>query len=265
LLDNPAYRKKHTAFELNYDYSVKPDNRESVLLVGNSHAEDLLKAMSFSYLAELYRLNLTSPEVRTRDINYEVSCLHAYLTRGSTRCKQEGFPEEEYGPNLVHQYKDADVIVLASRWEYSDLDIVPDLIGRITSDGKKVIVVSNTPESAVLGEKRLNRLDAFMFEQRRLPSDEELFELEKQFYDDYIMAKSDINNQLRDIVTSFDSPKVEYADRADFMCDRRDRRCFLFFKKSLAKTLWDYGHTTTEGARELARKINASRWLSEEL
>jgi hypothetical protein len=258
LLDNGAYRKAHRIFEINHDYSVQQNGQKNLLVVGDSHAEDLFKAMSFSYLSKRYNLNLTSPKKRTEDINYQVRCLYEFLADGSTVCQKQ-----EYAPNLAHQYKSADVIMLASTWDDpGDLDVLPNLLVELSKDAKEVIVVSSTPESKTFGEKRLNRFDAFLFINKRLPVSKELRDLEESFYQDYL-AFGPINDKLKTAVSKFSSSSVHFADRSDFMCDKVSRRCHLYFEDSGAKVLWDYGHTTTEGARELAKSIDKIGWLSD--
>jgi len=37
----------------------------------------------------------------------------------------------------------------------------------------------------------------------------------------------------------------------------------MYFSSDKAKVLWDYGHTTTDGARVLGRLITERQWLSD--
>lgn len=258
LLDNGQFRKEHAAYEMAQDYAVTQDNRKGLLIVGNSHGEDMLKAMRFSYLNDKYRINLTSPERRDRDHNYQIYCLYEFVSDGLTVCE-----DKEYAPNLQRQYDTSQVIVLATRWvKQEDFDALPDLLDRLVADGKEVIVVSNTPESKTVGEQRLNHLDAFLFRKRQLPSPQQLEHLEQLFHQDYIAGQSKVNAFLQQAVAGATSSQVRYADRADFMCNKIEQRCFLFFEDTGQKVLWDYGHTTEEGARNLARMIDEIRWLS---
>jgi len=235
LLDNGKYKAESVAFELERDYQVKKDERPSILVVGNSHAEDLYKVLSFS-------------------------------EEGTTRCKQSKKTATfEYGPNINAQYQDADIVVLASAWYEPDLEMLPKLINKLIADNKQIVVVSNTPQSEVFGEKKLNRLDRFLFENKRVPNDAELIELEQEFYSDYVQALGQINDSLKNIVEQASSPLVTYADRAEYMCEGEAKRCSLYFVDVQTKVLYDYGHVTTAGARELAKRINAKQWLSKQL
>ncbi len=266
LLDNGKYKAESVAFELERDYQVKKDERPSILVVGNSHAEDLYKVLSFSELNNSYRLNLSSPKLRSEELNYQVRCLYDFLSEGTTRCKQSKKTATfEYGPNINAQYQDADIVVLASAWYEPDLEMLPKLINKLIADNKQIVVVSNTPQSEVFGEKKLNRLDRFLFENKRVPNDAELIELEQEFYSDYVQALGQINDSLKNIVEQASSPLVTYADRAEYMCEGEAKRCSLYFVDVQTKVLYDYGHVTTAGARELAKRINAKQWLSKQL
>jgi peptidoglycan/LPS O-acetylase OafA/YrhL len=258
LIDRGVYRKEQRSFEIDYDYSVKTNEKKSLLVVGDSHAEDLFKAMSFSYLNEQFNLYMASPLKRDDDINYEIVCLYNYLVDVDTVCRNR-----EYAPNIVQQYESSDVIVLGGSWDDDiDLQVLPDLLTRLIADDKEVIVVSHTPESKTFGIRGLNRFDAFLFENRRLPTSVELRELEHRFYDDYLKLAS-LNKKLMSSVSEASSRLVNFADRSEYMCDKAVKKCSLYFERTGAKVLWDYGHITTAGAGKLAKKIDEINWLSE--
>ncbi|MEL0244022.1 MAG: acyltransferase family protein, partial [Gammaproteobacteria bacterium] len=142
LLDNGAFREEHKAFELNYDYSVLSNSKPNILIVGNSHAEDLLKALTFSDVANGYNINLTSPIKRVKDVNYQVRCLWDYLKNNDTTCTQGASQGAvEYGPNISKQYSSADIVMLASQWYTTDTETLSLSIPKMLDDGKKVIVV----------------------------------------------------------------------------------------------------------------------------
>jgi peptidoglycan/LPS O-acetylase OafA/YrhL len=266
LLDNAAFRNESVTFEVNYDYSVKNNGKNNLLVVGNSHAEDLLKALSFSYLKDSFNLNLVSPKKRSKDVNYQVRCLLVFLDKKDTSCTQTA-PQGavEYGPNIIEQYATADIILLASRWGQRDIDSVPNIIRKALKDGKKIIVVSNTPQSETFGEKKYNRFDKFLIENKRMEllTISQLNGLEFQFYADYLKKQKSINKKLKAIVDSFSDDRVVYKERSDYMCDSSEQRCYLYFPKDKAKVLYDDVHTTIDGARVLGRLITERRWLAD--
>ena len=76
-------------------------------------------------------------------------------------------------------------------------------------------------------------------------------------------GQSKVNQQLLTIVESFFSSNVVFKDRSDFMCDKDKKRCHMYFPQDKIKVFWDYGHTTTDGARVLGRLITEKQWLSD--
>lgn len=265
LLDKNAFRAEAHKFEFGFDYSVKTNNKKNVLIVGNSHAEDLLKALSFSYLNEEFNLNLVSPKKRTKDINYQIRCFLAFLEKEDTTCTQNSVQGTvEYGPNIKHQFSTADYIILASRWnDKMDVAALPLLIETLLSHGKKIVVVSNTPESKIFGERKLNRFDRFIFESKQLPSVPQLKQMEAEFYLDYLERQSTINENISSMVDKISDPRVVFAYRSDYMCDFEKQRCYLYLPNNNAKVLRDYGHITTDGARKLGQIINERNWLAD--
>jgi len=153
--------------------------------------------------------------------------------------------------------------MLGSAWKPEDIESLSLSIRKMLDDGKKVIVVGNTPQSKTFGEQGLNRFDKFLFERKILPSASQLEQIEQQFFYDYMKGQQDLNTQLLTIVDSFKNPNVVFKERSDFMCDKDEKRCFMYFSSDKAKVLWDYGHTTTDGARVLGRLITERQWLSD--
>lgn len=262
ILDHKTFERESLEFEINYDYSLRKNEKENILIVGNSHAEDLLKILHFSDISNAYNVNLTSPPVRKVDINYQLHCFIKLLTDNKTECEKV-----EFGRHVIDQYQNAKIIFLASRWHNrpAEVKLIPEIISELLSDEKIVVVVSNTPHSPVYGEKRLNIFDRFVFESHdnELPSEAELKRLEQKHYQNYIKGEiNTINNNLREITHNYHSDKVFFADRSDFMCNKNEKRCFLFFPTYNAKLLRDYGHITTDGAQILAEILDETNWLN---
>lgn len=259
LLDKSSFREENRDFEVNYDYQIKQNGKQNILVVGNSHAEDLLKALSYSYITQKYNLNLTSPLQRTKDINYQVKCLKDLLKDNITICDNIDFTE-----HLIQQYKNADIILFAPSWGTNDLTILPEMIKIILKDQKKVILVSQTPQSKVFGIKQINRFDKFVFENKRLPNEDELRIIETNLYNDSTGSRS-TSQSLRKIAAQFPKQPVFVADRSDFMCLDAEKRCYFYFRNNNSKVIYDYGHTTTKGAQVLGRLINERAWLADVL
>lgn len=263
LLDKSRYRQEHLNFEVSYDYKLKNNKKESILIVGNSHAEDLLQILSFSDIQNNYEITLTSSEVREEDMNYQISCFEKLLFEEDTKCPSSVQGKDfEFGPNILNQYRNSKYILLATRWSVNDLKRLEKIIIKLVEDRKKVIIVSNSPESEVFGVKKLNIFDKFLIENKRLPIPSELLDLEKEFYAYYIKTQEDLNNEIKKIVYSFKSSDVRFADRTEFMCNFDEKRCLLYFYEFNAKIFWDYGHITKESSKIFADIIDSNNWIN---
>jgi peptidoglycan/LPS O-acetylase OafA/YrhL len=257
-LDKKSYQIESAKYEVNFDYSIKKDNRKSMLIVGNSHAEDLLKILILSKYDRKYRINLTSPKKRFKDFNYQITCLYDLLKYNNSIC--ENFDTKL---DVINQYNDADIILLATKWARPyEIQILPELLEIISRDKKKIIVISNTPQSIYFGKRKLNRFDYFLFKYKRFPNKDELLNIETNFYNDYRKNIEPINNKLRDIVKNSNSKNISYLDRADYMCDKFSKRCSIFFPDTRTKVIFDSAHITLSGAKVLAQRINEINWLN---
>lgn len=260
LLDYGHFRQQMIDFETGVDYSPRLDNRINVLIVGNSYAEDLMKILKNSYINRKYNLNLAGIP-RDRDINYQVRCFEKFLVSRVTTCEGRWGRVEEFAPNITEQFKNADVIFLASRWHvFKDVETMPNVLLKLVEEKRTAVVIAESPMSKVFGVKDLNRFEKFLFFHKRLPTSEELAELERKYYEDHIVL-GERNKILEEMVEKMNHPMVHFARRSDFMCDHLKKRCFFYFEESKAKTLVDYGHVTDEGALELAKRVDRIRWL----
>ena len=181
-----------------------------------------------------------------------------YLKANQTKCDGN-----EFGPNISKQYSSADIVMLASHWSSKDIETLSLSIPKMLEDSKKVIVVGSTPQSKNFGEQGLNRFDKFLLENIKPPSASQLKEIEEQFFKDYERGQYKVNEQLSIIVDGFKNPNVVFKARSDFMCEGDEQRCYMYIPQKSVKVLWDYGHTTTDGARILGRLITEKQWLSD--
>jgi len=260
LLDNDGHRREMLKFELGFDYSIKDNGKKNILIIGNSQAEDLLATLSYSHFNERFNLNLISSAKKYQNSEFHLNCLNKILKGDTTWCDGK-----DLGDHPQKQYNTADLIFIAPKWFRKELRALPDIIDKLISDGKTIIIVSNTPESSVFGEKRFNRFDAFIYENKILPDAKELSFLESKFFEDYQNYQSEVNKELQEIVNNKggNKNKVFFADRSDYMCNKKEKKCYLYFQNTKSKVLWDYGHITISGAKNLANNIDDIGWLKE--
>ena len=153
-VDSKSYRLEYENFEINYNYN-NYDDRKNILIVGNSHAEDILKILSKTNLTDRIYFNLTSPKIKTEDYNFQIPYLYRFLTEKKPNIK--GFGNSDDFNHLKKQYNNAELIILSTRYQDSDLNILNDLIKILKNNNKKVIVFDNALEQKRIAD--MNRLD----------------------------------------------------------------------------------------------------------
>ena len=84
-------------------------------------------------------------------------------------------------------------------------------------------------------------------------------EIEKETYNLNANNKSlkILNNKLQDIASSNNVPLLM---KDQYLCNDILKRCDVLTPKG-ALIFWDYGHTTTEGAKYLGQQIISLKWL----
>ena len=53
---------------------------------------------------------------------------------------------------------------------------------------------------------------------------------------------------------------VQILDRMDYVCDRKNKRCFSM-NNDFEKYFYDYGHHTLEGAQYFGNRVDKIDWL----
>jgi peptidoglycan/LPS O-acetylase OafA/YrhL len=115
-LSSLRYEEESKKFEIdfNYDNYLNYSNiNKNVLIVGNSHAEDLAKVLSFSYLKNNFYFNLVSPKNREDNYNYQARYFYDYLTSNISKID---YFSDNFIEHLDKQYKNSQIIILATSW-----------------------------------------------------------------------------------------------------------------------------------------------------
>ena len=158
------------------------------------------------------------------------------------------------GQNLREEYLRADVILFSTQWDKLDMSRIDEIISILKGENKKIILTSNSNE--LLNGVPIKK---FIKQNNRYPSDKELIEIEKETYNLNANNKSlkILNNKLQDIASSNNVPLLM---KDQYLCNDILKRCDVLTPKG-ALIFWDYGHTTTEGAKYLGQQIISLKWL----
>jgi peptidoglycan/LPS O-acetylase OafA/YrhL len=263
LLDRGSYTNDNLYFETNYDYSVKDNNsKKNILIVGNSHAEDLLEVLSYSKsVKDEFNITLTSPIKRDGDYNYQISCFYDFLQTSSTYCDESEKNNYEFTENLTRQYEWAKYIILASNWLPKDINNIgqlKDIINKIKLDGKIPIIALPTIEFEQV-ENGDTDIEVFVKKNKRYPNASELNHLEKLAYRDLK------NNQMDKITWHLQNlskeMKFKVLDKKDFQCNMKSKKCFILNNNGY-RIIYDHAHYSKEGAIFYAKIVDKIKWFS---
>ena len=249
-LDSQDYKEENFNFEVNYNYN-NYDNRKNVLIVGNSHGEDLLEIFSQSSLSKQIYFNLTSPKERRKDYNYQIIYFYKFLTEKKAIID---FFSDDFFEHLNYQYDKSNLIILASNYTQADLEILNDLIKILKKDNKKVLLFDSAVQQTT--KLRLNRLDYFVFKNNQLPKKKELENIEQEVFND-LENKMLINSLIKDIAKK---NNIKLIERDNIFCEKKTKSCPVLTNEGY-KIYWDNAHITRKGAEFFAKKIESSMFF----
>jgi peptidoglycan/LPS O-acetylase OafA/YrhL len=242
--DNSEYFKKNKNFKISYNYDDY-NTRKNVLIVGNSHAENLLSILSKTNLNDKIYFNLSSPKVKNEDYKFQVHHLYKFLTEKKININ---LYDKDLSNHINKQYVKSDLIILATRYSETDLDVLDKLIKLLKLDNKKIIIFDNALEQST--QRNYNRLDYYVFRYKKFPDKENLKMIEEVMYKD-LKNTEETNLKIKNIANKNKIPLIE---RERIFCDKIEKRC-LSITNSGYKIYYDYGHITQDASEFFARKI----------
>ena len=253
-LDKLSYLIENNKFEINYNYD-NYDNKKNVLIVGNSQAEDVLEVLSKTNLKNKIYFNLTSPKIRKGDYNFQIFYLYKFLIEKKAIIDYFSY---DFFDHLKKQYDNSDLIILSTRYRQKDLEVLDDLIKLLKQDGKKIIIFDTALEQTT--KVSFNRLDYYVFKNKKLPNKNILKNIEEEMYKD-LHKKKDVNKKIKLIAKE---NKVFLIEREKIFCNLNERSCPSITKEGY-KIYWDYEHITDKGAEFFARRIEKDKLFLEYL
>lgn len=212
--------------------------KRKVLIVGNSHSKDLFNAL---------RLN---PE--------EFADFEFARYGIDTTASDEKVSAMLSSPNFIA----ADVIVISTRFgsgvdsdrsTHSSIKKLPAFIERLKSEGKTVVLTSNTPEfMSYKGYE--NIFDGYLQDKRDQYDREEMRTL---YYSSLVDVIGEINVVLEEIAQH---KNIIYLDKTSVVCNAVRKQCDGVTSQGL-KAFYDYGHYTLDGAKYFGLKMANDDWL----
>jgi len=247
-LSNKKLYEERLIFETSYNYDDY-SARKNVLIVGNSHAEDLLSILSKTSLNKKIYFNLTSPELRKKDYNYQIIYLYKFLTEKKAIID---FYRGDFFNHLNKQFLKSDLIILSSSYRKVDLEVLDRLIKHLKFRNKKIIIFDQALNQTIINT--FNRLDYFVSQYKKFPDKESLKKIEETIYKDLKNTK-EINLKIKNIAKENQIPFIE---REKIFCDKIKKRCPSITEDGY-KIYYDAAHITVRGAEFFARKIEIDK------
>ena len=260
--DNNIYYKKRNEYLNNFKIDRFSDftNNKKILIIGNSHAEDF-------YIA------LKTNEVNFDNIEFglyvtEIWCLKNFLK--SERCqitKRLNNENKKIEKNLSNKnislIKNSDTIILSSYWSNKDLEELEEIILMLKKLDKRIFLTSNSPvfQTDIFLGQEFTLIDYFTYKNKRLPDNNELIKIEKDYYRKQLEHIKKINSKLKHISNKLD---IIYFEKEQYVCVESEKRCRLFTDKK-EKIYYDGSHYTVSGAKYFGEIINKSNWFNNKL
>ena len=204
-------------------------NKMKILIIGDSHGEDLHNA---------FFLN------KEKFDKYDF----AYLPFTDTLNANEE-NEKRKKTNIFLQ---SDVLVFSFRWNENKINIISEYIEKI--ENKKIVIVSSTNEYKVHSTAYTLLDKKVLFEKEKF----DYYGLKRFYFQNRLLhSNSAINKKLKNFSKA---NKFLFLNREDFMCDVVDQEC-EYVDKSGNKIFFDYAHYTRQGAKYFGEKIHKINWF----
>jgi len=137
--------------------------------------------------------------------------------------------------------------------------VASNLEWRVNSQNKQIILTTNNPAFDLYGS-RYTPLDFFLLKNKRAPDEDELINLEKNYYN-FLMENevhNSNNNRLKKISEKFN---LILLDKSLYQCNFDTKRCLVLTNKN-EKINWDSDHHTLNGAKFLGEIIFKMGWFN---
>jgi len=221
-LDNLSLARKSVP---NNDNKIFDKDKIKILLIGDSHAENLQ---------------------------------NIFLTNKHLFSKYHFIHSSDYDIPIIKKtylLKEADIVILSFRWSQNMIDIARNYtIPYLRKIDKKIIISSRTNEYKVQSNIYTLIDKEVLFSKGNV----DYFELKKKYYKNRVVhSKSLINKKLKELAKK---NNIQFLNREDYMCNFEKEECD-YLTNDGHKIFYDYGHYTLEGATYFGKKAHVMNWF----
>ncbi len=220
--------------------SFKDESKKNLLIIGNSHGRDLFNILKLNESSFLdYEFSI---------LDTKISCLK-YINNNKLCDKTLSKLQED----ILNQ---SNIILISTRYDDEDLLELKNIIQKLSTDNKKVILASNRPEF-YFSNNNLTIIDEFFLQNKRLPNNDERLELKEKYFLSIKPKLKKINTFIEQIAKD---NQIDFIDTKELICSDQKRTC-EFLTNSNSKLMYDSSHFTVEGAKYLGTKVKELKWF----
>ena len=246
--DNGYYIKEYRNYkELVKNPEFKSNNKNKVLIMGDSHSQDFFHALYLNKeIFEKYEFSHYS--------DIKVYCIKKFILQKKD-CKNK---KQE---KIYELLKKSNTVILSLHWDKKDLKYLDEAVRMFKDLDKDVIISSNKVEFLTYNFKsnKITNLDNYLLRERKLPNLQNIEYLEGLFFNQ--QRDKEIIKEINIFLEEFSKKKkLKFLNKSDYQCELNNQKCDLLTDKNY-KIYWDYGHTTIEGARYFGKKIKKLNWF----
>lgn len=236
LTRDPNYAYVNNTVDKNNWFDLE-NKKNKLLIVGNSQSKDIYNMFRGSEIAQHFQIARFGAQIR--DIKFG-----------------DSFFDSE-------NYRNAELVVIATQYSGDDLLNLEYIIKQIVSDNKKIAILTAISEFPDYLHGAVTLADRVIAENYRELTIENLSVSVNQAYyksrDERIKSSKSqkINIQIKDIASRYDS--ILLLERDNYLCDTSIKQCYAV-DDNLNKHFFDYRHHTLRGAQFFGDKIDELGW-----
>lgn len=236
LTQDPSYAYVNNTVD-NSNWFDLENKKNKLLIVGNSQSKDIYNMFRVSEIAQHFQIARFGVQIRD-------------LKSG------DGFFDSE-------NYRNAELIVIATQYSRDDLLNLEHIIKQIASDNKNIAILTAISEFPDYVHGAATLADRVIAENYQKLTIENLSERVNQVYYKSRVSRlkssksQKINMQIKDIVSRYDN--VLLLERDSYLCDTSIKQCYAV-DDNLNKYFFDYRHHTLKGAQFFGRRIDQLGW-----
>jgi len=221
-------------------------NHTNVLIVGNSHATDMY--LIFKTNQRFYKNYIFKTSSFANLLNY------------LSNNKNDNNSDKDFA-----DIKNANIILISNRFlndeeSYKNLKQLEIIIPEFKKLNKKIILTTENISAPSSGQNSFTMFNRFVINHQRLPSNDELLEMEKKYFNHNLNDTNliKINDELKNISNKYNT---KLLDKSLYRCDFIKKTCTIL--TSLGDQIFlDSTHTTLKGDKYLGEKIYKLRWFN---